>query len=58
MNWEFSITLRITPIESFRLGSLLFQRLWDGWHITGPSDDLDKFTVALENDMKNKRNTK
>lgn len=49
---SFPIKIKMPLIEIFRSGNLLFRRFWDGWHITGPPKELEKYAKALEEDLK------
>jgi len=32
---------KLIPIEEFRSGNLTFRRFHDGWHITGPTEEVE-----------------
>ena len=53
----FTIEIKMIPIEVFRCGCLLFRRFWDGWHITGPTKELEEYAKALEEDLKSNETT-
>ena len=52
-SWSVQIKIRLYNdcLEAFRCGSLLFRLFSDGWHITGPSKDLELYADALERDL-------